>query len=544
MTSGNLKKIAHAEWRVKDVATTMCGLGLSEISCVFLMNQIKKFGENIIGTVLSVAGLESEYQNQKCIIQGWLTKLAIKSARNWTVRYFLLYENALVYFADSDSQYPRGVMRFDEDFYVCDSCLVPYGFQVSNLSKTYYLQADSLAEKMFWMHTIAKVIGNLSTTPFEESRHSEILEKELEDYAASRPISSRRLPPPDFPRPTSPLPPRPPPRICPPLVEDIEYGEDHDDPAPYQMKTPALLSAPLPPRPRPRLSTPPVDPTNATEHITCSIDLSLDGQEEEGEHHERIRSLSSVSSQSESSIGSDFANAAVFSTHAEGVCLSHEDHPSLHFATVNISPTLGNPDIQIASLLNPRPIATEYILTPSMRISPPAPPQLPQPSSNHGPLLSGAVGPNLGPSPRMSPSADSEVDHSVRFKTALWQEKLKAHQQKQAANPFSDSQSHSCPLKLTKTSAEYGRPPPGTMTAKRGAQATEWVNHEIERLVAVIKEIGTTREDGTVSVLFGRLFAAYQDISNTLVGIMRRAKKKKYIAYSGILSFPLSSLSS
>jgi hypothetical protein len=58
MTSGNLKKIAHAEWRVKDVATTMCSLGLSEISCVFLMNQIKKFGENIIGTVLSVAGLE------------------------------------------------------------------------------------------------------------------------------------------------------------------------------------------------------------------------------------------------------------------------------------------------------------------------------------------------------------------------------------------------------------------------------------------------------------------------------------------------------
>jgi hypothetical protein len=475
------------------------------------MNQIKKFGENFLGAVLSVAGVQGEYQNQKCIIQGWLTKLAIKSARNWTVRYFLLYENALVYFADSDSQYPRGVMKFDEDFYVCDSCLVPYGFQVSNLSKTYYLQADTLPEKMFWMHTIAKVIGNLSTAIYEECPQSEKLEKELEEYAANRPVSSRYHPPPIFP-PTSPLPPRPAPRNCTPQGQD---KESDDMVTLEQIQTPKSLSAPLPPRPLPRII--PMDPNDQTDP---SCNFPLDDQEEV--LPERDRSISSESSQSESSHGSDLClQPAILSTHAESVCLSHEQYPSLHFTSVKISPTLGEIDIKIAPLLNPNPIPAEYIVTRSM----------------HLPPLEAFDPPPLNPEPP-SPNATNphpypEVPSSVRSKAALWQEKLKEHQKKQAANPFSDSQRHPSPMKLTKTSEGYGRPPPGSMTAKRGDQASEWVNHEIEKLVAVIKEIGTTKEDGTVSVLFGRLFAAYQEISNTLVGIMRRAKKKKYISYSG-----------
>lgn len=457
------------------------------------MNQIKKLGENILGTVLAVAGVEGEYQNQKCIIQGWLTKLAVKSARNWTVRYFLLYENALVYFADSESQYPRGVMRFDEDFYVCDSCLVPYGFQVSNLSKTYYLQADSLSEKMFWMHTIAKVIGNLSMISSGECHQSEQLVQELEEYAANRPISSRAHPPPTFLHPTSPLPPRPAPRHCSPEV--IHKDEESDDKIPAT----SILSAPLPPRPRPRI--PPSDPNDETDPPN---NFPLDDQEETFD--ERNRSISSESCQSESSNASDPYLHPMLPLHPEAFRESPE-HPPLHFSSGGNSPTLGDIDIEVADKL------------------------LSEPPDSGSPIVT-----NVNPDP--------EIECSVRSKAAMWQEKLKEHQMKQAANPFSDSQQHSSHLKLTKMSDGYGRPPPGSMTARRGDQATEWVNHEIEKLVAVIKEIGTTREDGTVSVLFGRLFIAYQEISNTLVGIMRRAKKKKYIAYSGAVDLVFGSLKS
>lgn len=118
------------------------------------MNTIKKLKENIVGAVLNAAGVEGEYQNKKSMLQGWLTKRATKSAKNWDLRYFMLFDNALVYYADSDSLYPRGEMKFNEDFFVCDSFLIPYGFQISDLTTTYYLQADTMGEKLFWMHFV------------------------------------------------------------------------------------------------------------------------------------------------------------------------------------------------------------------------------------------------------------------------------------------------------------------------------------------------------------------------------------------------------
>ena len=46
-------------------------------------------------------------------------------------------------------------------------------------------------------------------------------------------------------------------------------------------------------------------------------------------------------------------------------------------------------------------------------------------------------------------------------------------------------------------------------------------------------------EDGSgrICVRFGPLFIAYQDISDTLVGIMMRAKKRKLIEYKGDMLF-------
>ena len=44
-------------------------------------------------------------------------------------------------------------------------------------------------------------------------------------------------------------------------------------------------------------------------------------------------------------------------------------------------------------------------------------------------------------------------------------------------------------------------------------------------------------EGGVVTVEFGPLFYKYQDISDTLVGILMRAKKRKLIKYPGDMLF-------
>jgi hypothetical protein len=55
------------------------------------------------------------------------------------------------------------------------------------------------------------------------------------------------------------------------------------------------------------------------------------------------------------------------------------------------------------------------------------------------------------------------------------------------------------------------------------------VENEIAKLIEVIKEIGKfdATEGGVCTIEFGPLFYHYQDISDTLVGILMRAKKRK-----------------
>jgi|TARA_B110000208_G_C11437530_1_gene309561 hypothetical protein len=57
------------------------------------------------------------------------------------------------------------------------------------------------------------------------------------------------------------------------------------------------------------------------------------------------------------------------------------------------------------------------------------------------------------------------------------------------------------------------------------------------KLVEVINENGETGENGCKCITFGVLFVLYQDISDTLVGILMRAKKYKKLTYSGQMLF-------
>ena len=53
------------------------------------------------------------------------------------------------------------------------------------------------------------------------------------------------------------------------------------------------------------------------------------------------------------------------------------------------------------------------------------------------------------------------------------------------------------------------------------------VKKEMAKLVEVINENGEVGENGFKCITFGVLFILYQDISDTLVGILMRAKKYK-----------------
>ena len=56
--------------------------------------------------------------------------------------------------------------------------------------------------------------------------------------------------------------------------------------------------------------------------------------------------------------------------------------------------------------------------------------------------------------------------------------------------------------------------------------------------MSVINDIGEDDpETGFKSIKFGPLFVAYQDISDTLVGILMRAKKYKRLTYKGQMLF-------
>lgn len=57
------------------------------------------------------------------------------------------------------------------------------------------------------------------------------------------------------------------------------------------------------------------------------------------------------------------------------------------------------------------------------------------------------------------------------------------------------------------------------------------------KLVSVIQEHGEPGENGLKCIKFGPLFILYQDISDTLVGILMRAKKYKKLTYKGQMLF-------
>jgi len=85
--------------------------------------------------------------------------------------------------------------------------------------------------------------------------------------------------------------------------------------------------------------------------------------------------------------------------------------------------------------------------------------------------------------------------------------------------------------------AGYGTAKRGSLTEARAQKAQAWVEVEISRLFAVISEHGDTRQDGQVVITFGKLFWVYADISDTLVGILMRARRRGELSFDGEMLF-------
>jgi len=128
---------------------------------------------------------------------------------------------------------------------------------------------------------------------------------------------------------------------------------------------------------------------------------------------------------------------------------------------------------------------------------------------------------------------------NLKKRLALWNSRINDYEQKQKGNVFSgkyEREGVSEKIKIEKNK-DYGKPKEGTLTAKRAEKAKEWVQVEIAKLLMVIVDIGGKTDDGLPCICFGPLFIAYQDISDTLVGILMRAKKYKYLEYQGDMLF-------
>jgi hypothetical protein len=137
------------------------------------------------------------------------------------------------------------------------------------------------------------------------------------------------------------------------------------------------------------------------------------------------------------------------------------------------------------------------------------------------------------PNPAAASPSPSQEDTAIRSVKSHWENFGKKHQDSQATNVFSAAYDPTKAKHLKPGDPGYGRPPEGSQSEARAAKASDWVDNEIDKLLKVISDNGKTGPDGKLSITFGQLFILYQDISDSLVGIMMRAKKRSRLRYEG-----------
>ncbi|XP_068452430.1 actin-binding Rho-activating protein-like [Clinocottus analis] len=125
---------------------------------------------------------------------------------------------------------------------------------------------------------------------------------------------------------------------------------------------------------------------------------------------------------------------------------------------------------------------------------------------------------------------------SVKGLKENWQKWSNEHREYQEHNPFShDGRPGAAPPRRGRD--DYGTPPQGSMTERRGKDAHTHIGREVEELCQAIRNVGQPGDkDGggrVVTVEFGKLFEHYVTISNKLVGVLLRARKQGLVDFEG-----------
>jgi len=137
-------------------------------------------------------------------------------------------------------------------------------------------------------------------------------------------------------------------------------------------------------------------------------------------------------------------------------------------------------------------------------------------------------------------SSDEEgsgkMSPQMKALASVWERQVEAAAQDSRANPFSQAFDGGA-ARPRKGDAEYGRARKGSLTEARAAAALAWVEEEIRKLVGVIVEHGAIDEHGRRTITFGELFGLYASISDTLVGILMRARKRRQLSFEADMLF-------
>lgn len=156
--------------------------------------------------------------------------------------------------------------------------------------------------------------------------------------------------------------------------------------------------------------------------------------------------------------------------------------------------------------------------------------------------IASALKPGLAARPASSTTAKTKsVTTTVKkagtisAMAAKWDAAARATAEAEKTNFFSSKfdAAHHEATRLKKGDAGYGTAPEGSKSAARAEKATAWVNEQVVRLLTVVRDLSCKDSEGHLSVSFGELFVAYESISDSLVGMLLRAKKRKQIAYDG-----------
>lgn len=130
---------------------------------------------------------------------------------------------------------------------------------------------------------------------------------------------------------------------------------------------------------------------------------------------------------------------------------------------------------------------------------------------------------------RSNPPEDRTA--SVKGLTQSWQNWSEDHKNYQKHNPFTSDEAMA--IRPEWGQEDYGRPPEGSRTERRGKEAHSHIGREVTELCQIIRELGHGREDGRREIEFGTLFEHYVSISNKLVGVLLRARKQGLVHFEG-----------